>query len=109
MNELNLIPCLSMRSSTRGMPSSWPYAKKALVGRSGKPFSIGSGITPPAPEIGWPPPSNIKDKLTASRAPFGQYPPDSGLGAPGAPSVPNIKPTPPNKVEVRKLRREVFE
>src|SRR5260370_17809237 len=35
---------------------------------------MGSGITPPAPEIGWPPPSNMSDKLTAKRAPFGQKP-----------------------------------
>jgi len=29
-------------------------------------------MTPPAPEIGWPPPSNISERLTASRAPLGQ-------------------------------------
>src|SRR5258708_33442816 len=35
---------------------------------------MASGITPPAPEIGWPPPSNISEKLTARRAPFGHRP-----------------------------------
>src|SRR5258708_5291274 len=29
-------------------------------------------MTPPAPEIGCPPPSNISERLTAGRAPFGQ-------------------------------------
>src|SRR5260370_38467325 len=48
---------------------------EALVGRSGTPFSIASGITPPAPEIGWPPPSNMSERLTANRAPFGQKAP----------------------------------
>jgi len=36
------------------------------------PFSIGSGMTPPAPDICWPPPSNMSERLTASRAPLGQ-------------------------------------
>jgi hypothetical protein len=31
-------------------------------------------MTPPAPEIGCPPPSNISERLTANRAPFGQNP-----------------------------------
>src|SRR5882724_5329122 len=72
MNEEILILCLSNRSRMRGMPSYTPYSKKAFVGRSGKPCWIGSGITPPAPEIGCPPASNINEKLTAKRAPFGQ-------------------------------------
>jgi hypothetical protein len=72
--------------------------EKALVGRSGTPFSMGSGITPPAPEIGWPPPSNMSEKLTASRAPFGQKPAGfrsdalivgvAALAAPDKPSAP---------------------
>ena len=45
-----------------------------MVGRSGTPPSIGSGMTPPAPEIGCPPPSNMSERLTANRAPFGQKP-----------------------------------
>ena len=28
---------------------------------------MGSGITPPAPEIGWPPPSNMSEKLEIAR------------------------------------------
>jgi hypothetical protein len=71
-------------------------------------FSIGSGITPPAPEMGCPPPSNIKERLTASRAPLGQNPPESDTGAPELPSAPDMKPAPANRVEVRKLRREVL-
>src|SRR5215469_3146583 len=39
---------------------------------SGKPFLIGSGMTPGAPQMGWPPPSYIRDMLIARRAPFGQ-------------------------------------
>src|SRR6266849_4680724 len=35
---------------------------------------MGSGIAPLAPEIGCPPPSNMREILTASRAPFGQKP-----------------------------------
>jgi hypothetical protein len=49
-----------------------PYWKTPLVGMSGKLFSIGSGMTPGAPEMGWPPPSYINEKLTASRALLGQ-------------------------------------
>src|ERR1700743_2628645 len=49
-----------------------PYWKTALVGMSGSPFLIGWGMTPGAPEIGWPPPSYISDMLIARRAPFGQ-------------------------------------
>jgi len=37
----------------------------------GLPFNW-ARITPPAPEIGWPPPSNISERDTANRAPFGQ-------------------------------------
>src|SRR5690349_4796626 len=33
---------------------------------------MGSGMTPLAPEIGCPPASNMSEKLTAKRAPFGQ-------------------------------------
>jgi hypothetical protein len=40
---------------------------------------------------------------------LGQYPSDSGPGAPEPPSVPDIKPAPANKVEARKLRRDIFE
>src|SRR6266853_1975282 len=71
MNEDILILCLSNKSRMRGIPSYTPYSKKAFVGKSGKPCWIGSGITPPAPEIGCPPASNINEKLTAKRAPFG--------------------------------------
>ena len=46
--------------------------KTPFVGMSGRFFSMGSGMTPGAPEIGWPPPSYIKEKLTASCALFGQ-------------------------------------
>src|SRR5215470_16545514 len=49
-----------------------PYWKMPLVGMSGRPSRIGSGITPGAPEIGCPPPSYISDRLIARRAPFGQ-------------------------------------
>src|ERR1700755_2198307 len=49
-----------------------PYSKMPLVGTSGRPFLIGSGMTPGAPEMGWPPPSYIRDMLIARRAPFGQ-------------------------------------
>src|SRR5437879_5966523 len=55
---------------------------------------MGSGITPPAPEIGWPPPSNIRERLTANRAPFGQKPVArsdfcaSGVAAPAPPGRP---------------------
>jgi hypothetical protein len=56
----------------RGTPSYTPYLKKAFVGKSGKPFLIGSGMTPPAAEMGWPPASNMSEKLTARRAAFGQ-------------------------------------
>jgi hypothetical protein len=49
-----------------------PYWKTPLVGMSGRPFRIGSGMTPGAPEMGWPPPSHISDILIASWAPFGQ-------------------------------------
>jgi len=41
-------------------------------GRSGTPFSMGSGIAPLAPEIGLAAASNMSEKLTANRAPFGQ-------------------------------------
>src|SRR5882762_6217994 len=71
MNEEILILCLSKRSRMRGMPSYTPYSKKEFVGRSGRPCWMGSGITPPAPEIGCPPASNINEKLTAKRARFG--------------------------------------
>src|SRR5882672_10235037 len=80
MNEDILILCLSNRSRMRGMPSYTPYSKKAFVGRSGSPRWIGSGITPPAPEIGCPPASNIKETLTAKRAPFGQNDNASDIG-----------------------------
>src|SRR6266436_2925115 len=72
MNEDIFIPCLSNRSRMRGMPSYTPYSKNEFVGKSGSPCWMGSGMTPPAPEIGWPPASNIREKLTARRAPFGQ-------------------------------------
>src|SRR5437879_13492508 len=72
MNEDIFIPCLSNRSRMRGMPSYTPYSKNEFVGKSGSPCWIGSGMTPPAPEIGWPPASNIREKLTARRALFGQ-------------------------------------
>src|SRR5258707_12534481 len=38
-------------------------------------------MTPPAPEIGCPPPSNMRERLTAKRARFGQKPPGLGSGA----------------------------
>src|SRR5262249_30392942 len=49
-----------------------PYWNTPLVGMSGRPFLIGSGMTPGAPEMSWPPPSYIRDMLIARRAPFGQ-------------------------------------
>src|SRR5215470_17618658 len=49
-----------------------PYWNTPLVAMSGSPFLIGSGMTPGAPDIGWPPPSNISETLTASRASSGQ-------------------------------------
>jgi len=39
---------------------------------SGRPFLIGSGMTPGAPELGWPPLSNISEMLIARRASLGQ-------------------------------------
>src|SRR5258708_27952263 len=33
---------------------------------------VGSGLKPRAQEMGWPPPSYIRDMLIARRAPFGQ-------------------------------------
>ena len=48
------------------------------IGPSGEPVShlarvpIRFGMTPPAPEIGCPPPSNMSERLTANRAPLGQ-------------------------------------
>jgi hypothetical protein len=48
--------------------------EEGVGGQVRNAFSMGSGITPPAPEIGWPPPSNISDRLAATRAPFGQKP-----------------------------------
>ena len=35
---------------------------------------------PPALEIGWPPPSDVSEKLTASSVPFGQKPGAVGFG-----------------------------
>jgi len=46
--------------------------KKALVGRSGRPLSIGSEMMPPASENGWPPAPNRSGKLIAGRAPSGE-------------------------------------
>jgi hypothetical protein len=37
-------------------------------------------MTPPAPEIGWPPASNMSEKLTARRALFGQNGSVAGMG-----------------------------
>src|SRR5262245_204243 len=39
---------------------------------SGRPFLIGSGMTPGAPDTGWPPPSYISEMLIARRAVWGQ-------------------------------------
>src|ERR1700744_6062028 len=49
-----------------------PYWKTPLVGMSGRPLRMGSGMTPGAPEIGCPPPSYIRDMLIARRALLGQ-------------------------------------
>ena len=52
------------------------------VGRQvGQPSLDRFGQEPPAPEMGWPPASNISDRLTAMRAPFGQKSPASRAGA----------------------------
>src|SRR3984893_10604887 len=76
MREVRNLVC-----SHDGVDNCRPVNGECLVDRGlelarfpGTPVSIGSGMTPPAPEIGCPPPSNMRERLTANRAPFGQKP-----------------------------------